>query len=235
MCSYTHLVLHSLGAAIPHSLLLLHAVLDTLPYPRGPRGLWYEIHTGTAECVDYIEAEDPARPIATLPKRNKKDKKQKEAMAEPEQGVIEEDVAMAESGPAIADTSADPNSVHAWLAGIGSVSAGAPARKVRLTVSSAWKGREAFADTQSTMKVDIWIGPKPSLEPTAPRTQTGQSKPGEGRSRPNKHRRRALQSQREAEAKAAAEKKALAEVDEEGMNNAAVEAEEEEQEAVEKR
>ena len=43
-------------AAIPHALLLLHSLIDLLPYPKGPKGMWYEIHTGTTECVDEVEA-----------------------------------------------------------------------------------------------------------------------------------------------------------------------------------
>ena len=43
-------------AAIPHALLLLHAVMDVLPYPKGPKGMWYEIHTGSTECVDEVES-----------------------------------------------------------------------------------------------------------------------------------------------------------------------------------
>ena len=52
--SYTRLTLQALSAAIPQALLLLHALMDILPYPKGPRGLWYEIRTGTVECADEI-------------------------------------------------------------------------------------------------------------------------------------------------------------------------------------
>nr|XP_031863923.1 uncharacterized protein CI109_000567 [Kwoniella shandongensis]KAA5530995.1 hypothetical protein CI109_000567 [Kwoniella shandongensis] len=51
---YTALRLHALGAAIPQALLLLHALLDLLPYPVGEKGMWYEIKTGSAECVDEV-------------------------------------------------------------------------------------------------------------------------------------------------------------------------------------
>lgn len=44
-------------AAIPHALLLLHALVDILPYPKGPKGMWYEIRTGTTECIDEVELE----------------------------------------------------------------------------------------------------------------------------------------------------------------------------------
>lgn len=52
------MTLHALGAAIPHALLLLHALLDVLPFPSGPGGMWYEIVTDSVECVDEVEAED---------------------------------------------------------------------------------------------------------------------------------------------------------------------------------
>lgn len=35
--------------------MLLHALLDILPYPRSPRGLWYEIRTDSVECTDEVE------------------------------------------------------------------------------------------------------------------------------------------------------------------------------------
>jgi hypothetical protein len=49
---YTRIGLHALSAAIPHALLLLHALLDILPYPKGDKGMWYEIRTGSTECVE---------------------------------------------------------------------------------------------------------------------------------------------------------------------------------------
>lgn len=128
-------MLHSLGAAIPHSLLLLHAVLDALPYPRGPRGLWYEIHTGTSECVDHIEIQNPARPVAKLPKKSKKEKQKKKAEGVADDG---EDVVMAERAREELieeEKTVGERAVPAWLAGIGSVEAAAPIRQVRMTVS----------------------------------------------------------------------------------------------------
>ena len=44
-----------MSAAIPHALLLLHALLDLLPY--GRNSLSYEIKTGSVECVDDVEKE----------------------------------------------------------------------------------------------------------------------------------------------------------------------------------
>lgn len=54
MLRYTCLTLHALAAAIPHALLLLHALMDVLPYPKGDKGMWYEISTGSVECVDEV-------------------------------------------------------------------------------------------------------------------------------------------------------------------------------------
>ncbi|CAK9785389.1 hypothetical protein CC85DRAFT_311711 [Cutaneotrichosporon oleaginosum] len=52
---YTHITLYALGAAIPHALLLLHALLDVLPYPTGPNGVWYEMETGSVVCTDEMK------------------------------------------------------------------------------------------------------------------------------------------------------------------------------------
>lgn len=46
--------LHAISAAIPQALLLLHALMDILPYPKGEKGMWYELRTGSVECVDEI-------------------------------------------------------------------------------------------------------------------------------------------------------------------------------------
>ncbi|ORY29664.1 hypothetical protein BCR39DRAFT_531515 [Naematelia encephala] len=55
---YSKLTFHAMGAAIPQALLLLHAVLDILPYPLGKRGMWYEIRTASVECVDEVSHGD---------------------------------------------------------------------------------------------------------------------------------------------------------------------------------
>jgi hypothetical protein len=52
---YTCIRLHALAAAIPHALLLLHALLDILPYPQGDKGMWYEIRTGSTECIEEVK------------------------------------------------------------------------------------------------------------------------------------------------------------------------------------
>jgi hypothetical protein len=83
------------------------------------------------------------------------------------------------------------------------------------------------------MKIDIYIGPISSTQPTAPAIQPKQSKPGEGRSRPNKKRRTAILEQQAEEKKAIeaekVDKQKFSEVDEEDMNNAEGEEEEEEE------
>ncbi|KAL1405806.1 hypothetical protein Q8F55_007483 [Vanrija albida] len=52
---YTQLTLYALGAAIPQAMVLLHAILDVLPYPVGPKGMWYELSTTTVDCTDEVE------------------------------------------------------------------------------------------------------------------------------------------------------------------------------------
>jgi hypothetical protein len=54
---YTRIRLHALAAAIPHALLLLHALLDILPYPQGDKGMWYEVRTGSTECIEEVKAQ----------------------------------------------------------------------------------------------------------------------------------------------------------------------------------
>ncbi|BEJ10756.1 hypothetical protein CspHIS471_0101780 [Cutaneotrichosporon sp. HIS471] len=54
---HSHITLYALGAAIPHALLLLHALLDVLPYPAGPNGVWYEMETGSVVCTDEVNGE----------------------------------------------------------------------------------------------------------------------------------------------------------------------------------
>lgn len=54
----TELRLYALGAAISHAFVLLHALMDILPYPvagPGRAGMWFEIKTGTTECRDMVQ------------------------------------------------------------------------------------------------------------------------------------------------------------------------------------
>lgn len=90
---------------------------------------------------------------------------------------------------------------------------------------------------QSSIKIDIYIGPKPSITPVKPAKQPKQSKPGEGRARPNKQRRQALLAQRRAkkQGQGAEEPGAAEGLDEENMFNAGGESEEEAVEEVEMR
>jgi hypothetical protein len=52
------LKLYAVGAAIPQAMLLLFALLDILPFPRGRKGIWYEIRTGGVECVDEVQDDE---------------------------------------------------------------------------------------------------------------------------------------------------------------------------------
>lgn len=47
-----HLTLYALSASIPHALLILHALLDILPYPK--QYVRYELRTGSIDCVDEM-------------------------------------------------------------------------------------------------------------------------------------------------------------------------------------
>lgn len=54
----TELRLYALGAAISHAFVLLHALMDILPYPvarPGKAGMWFEVRTGTTECRDMVQ------------------------------------------------------------------------------------------------------------------------------------------------------------------------------------
>ncbi|WVF67601.1 hypothetical protein IAT40_002359 [Kwoniella sp. CBS 6097] len=60
---YTSLRFHAIGAAIPQAMLLLYALLDLLPYPVGDKGMWYEIRTGSVECIDEVGAKYSAKKV----------------------------------------------------------------------------------------------------------------------------------------------------------------------------
>jgi hypothetical protein len=47
-------------------MLLLHAVVDILPFPKGRKGIWYEIRTGSAECIDEITAGNGVDSVAVV-------------------------------------------------------------------------------------------------------------------------------------------------------------------------
>ncbi len=48
----SQITLYGLGAAIPHTLLVLYALLDILPYPR--QYVTHELRTSTVECTDEM-------------------------------------------------------------------------------------------------------------------------------------------------------------------------------------
>lgn len=48
--SFATIHLHALSAAIPHSILILHALLDILPFPK--RCVTYELKSGSVKCFD---------------------------------------------------------------------------------------------------------------------------------------------------------------------------------------
>ncbi|ORX38293.1 hypothetical protein BD324DRAFT_347728 [Kockovaella imperatae] len=62
---YKCITLHAMSAAIPHALILLHSLLDLLPFSQ--RALWYEIRTGSTECVDEVEEEMTIGAIEAAP------------------------------------------------------------------------------------------------------------------------------------------------------------------------
>lgn len=96
-----------MAAAIPHALLLLHALLDILPYPQGDKGMWYEIRTGTTECVDEVMSKEKGK-----------------AKANPEAAEGDGDVSMEGAKEAEVD-----------LSDIGAVEEDEPERVSRLKVS----------------------------------------------------------------------------------------------------
>ena len=50
MFSFATIHLHALSAAIPHSILILHSLLDILPFPQ--RCVSYELKSGSVKCFD---------------------------------------------------------------------------------------------------------------------------------------------------------------------------------------
>ena len=50
MYSFATIHLHALSAAIPHSILILHSLLDILPFPQ--RCVSYELKSGSVKCFD---------------------------------------------------------------------------------------------------------------------------------------------------------------------------------------
>ncbi|WVW85366.1 hypothetical protein I302_107404 [Kwoniella bestiolae CBS 10118] len=128
---YTSLRFHAIGAAIPQSLLLLHALLDLLPYPKGEKGMWYEIKTGSVECVDEI-------PKSTVQGKDRDDP----------------------SGGQMVDPGKDGDSDLGWLIDVGAVEEDVPDRKARikstiqidLHISPRLSKRKSLSDESTAMK-----------------------------------------------------------------------------------
>lgn len=163
---YTHLIIHALGAAIPHACLLLHALLDALPYPRGPRGLWYEIKTGSVDCIDEVTPVGGPGTVGVKDGAVKGKPKKRKRTAIDAPGLIDKGAAGAGVGDGretvVADTSdiqpppkgkqtgAEENKeddeingstarVKSWLAGIGSIEEEEPERSTRTKVSCGYR------------------------------------------------------------------------------------------------
>jgi hypothetical protein len=98
----------------------------------------------------------------------------------------------------------DDDGISHLLAGIGAVEESEPLRQLRIKVSSRALSFSShhilfsplrFAHvSQSSIQIDLHIGPRPSLNGVvvAPQKTQRPSAPGEGKARPNKKRRQAL-------------------------------------------
>lgn len=200
-----------MAAAIPHAILLLHALLDILPYPRGDKGMWYEIRTGSTECIDEVR-----------PTTSKKKGKEKAVDTEGDvQMDSSADYAVSGQGGAEPEPELD-------LAGIGAVVEDEPERRARLKVrfthhpDCVFRPSERPLTDQSSIEIDLHIGPKRSKPlPPAGRAvnaigQTGKQSPQTGpqtigkRNRPSKRKREVMKRTHLAEG----DKAGRAEVDE---------------------
>ncbi|WVQ95177.1 hypothetical protein IAU59_002271 [Kwoniella sp. CBS 9459] len=108
---YTSLRFHAIGAAIPQAMLLLYALLDLLPYPVGDKGMWYEIRTGSVECVDEVEAEAEVETDPSATDKGKGKGKGIQQAAGSDDGV---------------------NSDLSWLHGLGAIEENTPERRSRI-------------------------------------------------------------------------------------------------------
>ncbi|OCF32650.1 hypothetical protein I316_05571 [Kwoniella heveanensis BCC8398] len=135
---YTSLRLHAIGAAIPQAMLLLYALLDLLPYPVGNKGMWYEIRTGSVECIDEVGAtpslisSSSSGPAGVSKEGDGNGDEQKEGKAR------EEDE--------------DGDADLAWLQGLAAVQEDTPGRRIRI---------------KSTIQIDLHICPKPKRKRTS--------------------------------------------------------------------
>jgi hypothetical protein len=229
--------------------MLLHALLDVLPYPRGPRGMWYEIRTGSVECTDEVPTASTGASGVSVPQpdtrmvaekgraQGRRDRKSKPKQGPPAPPAVSEG-AMDVDGVEHGDV--DDDGMSHLLAGIGAIEESEPLRQHRIKVSSGsltltflfrhialWFQplRSAHA-SQSSIQIDLHIGPRPPLNGVvvAPSKTSRQSAPGEGKARPNKKRRQAL-ARKLSDAGNAVGGVADPEVDEEMMMNLTAEEE----------
>ncbi|RSH85610.1 hypothetical protein EHS25_003749 [Saitozyma podzolica] len=219
---YTRLTLHALSAAIPQALMLLHALLDVLPYPRGLRGMWYEIRTGSVECTDEVPTASTGASGVSVPQpdtrmvaekgraQGRRDRKSKPKQGPPAPPAVSEG-AMDVDGVGVEHGDVDDDGMSHLLAGIGAIEESEPLRQHRI---------------KSSIQIDLHIGPRPPLNGVvvAPSKTSRQSAPGEGKARPNKKRRQAL-ARKLSDAGNAVGGVADQEMDEEMMMNLAAEEE----------
>lgn len=173
---YTCLTLHALAAAIPHALLLLHALMDVLPYPVGPRGMWYEIKTGTVDCVDEVKGSGEG----LSQKAQRKGGKNGAPGPTSELGEASEGV----EGMDVDATAGDEAGGGEDFGDIGGMEEDEPQREIRLKVSLPCVLRQpdrrkalsvGWADSQSSLQIQLHIGPKRASIP-ANEAQTGREK-----------------------------------------------------------
>jgi hypothetical protein len=185
--------------------MLLHALLDVLPYPRGPRGMWYEIRTGSVECTDEVPTASTGASGVSVPQpdtrmvaekgraQGRRDRKSKPKQGPPAPPAVSEGAMDVEHGDV------DDDGMSHLLAGIGAIEESEPLRQHRIKVSSGsltltflfrhialWFQplRSAHA-SQSSIQIDLHIGPRPPLNGVvvAPSKTSRQSAPGEGKAR----------------------------------------------------
>lgn len=53
-CSHAQITLHALSAAIPHALLVLHSLLDILPFPK--KHVSHELKSSSVKCFDELKS-----------------------------------------------------------------------------------------------------------------------------------------------------------------------------------
>lgn len=192
--------------------MLLHALMDVLPYPRGPRGMWYEIRTGSVECAGEVPTvstgvsvpqTDTGMAAEKGKGKRRRDRKSKPKQAPPAPAPASvSDGAMDVDGVTVEHE--DDDAMSHLLAGIGAIEESEPLRQLRIKVGSGSLScsfchnpylhlRSAHAP-QSSIQIDLHIGPRPPLSGVvvAPPKTSKQSAPGEGKARPNKKRRQAL-------------------------------------------